>query len=566
MVWWPVREGTTGRAVRVAIRNGTVVDGTGSAPARRDLLIEGGKVVDAFRSAQGGACRVIDAAGLVVSPGFIDIHTHFDPQLCWDGLATPSLEHGVTTVVTGNCSLSLAPVPRDGPGDLVGMFRIIEDMEESTFAASVRWDWRTFPEYLDSVRSRLGVNVGALMGHSAIRLYVMGPAGRQRAATTGEIDAMCRVVEEGMAAGGLGVSSSYLDVDERGRPVPSRLATRDERLALAAAMGTSGRGVFQVVPFLGSQRRLLDDIRELGDISLAGNVTCSLVPLFAVRGRALYEQLQAIAEQQQRGARVFGQTMARRFDLAMRLSETSLLLQGLPAWRRFLALPRDGRERALAVAADRQRLAAELVPRRVGVFDLGKLRVGDVLSPGNERYRGRLVADIAAEQGRAFGEVVLDIALRDGLDAEFRLAGEANADEEMVAALIESPMCHFGASDAGAHSTQFCGTGDTSRLLSRLVRETGRLSLERAVHRMTGELARDWGIRGRGTLETGQAADVAIFDAAEVGLAGEEFVDDLPGGARRYVRRSAGFHHVLVNGEAMWSPAGYSAARPGEVV
>ena len=546
----------------LAIRNGLVVDGTGAAPERRDVFVRDGKIASGVDSPE----RTIDASGRVVSPGFIDIHTHFDPQLCWDGLATPSLEHGVTTVVIGNCSLSLAPVKPEGTAKLISMFQVIEDIKKPTFDAAVPWCWETFPEYLDFIRGKLGVNVGALIGHSAVRAYVMGAASQERAATTQEIDAMCAIVEDAMAAGALGMSSSYLDMDEKMRPVPSRYAEIDEKLALAKAMSASGRGVWQVVPYIVDPAQLLDNIRELGDISLAAGIPCSLQPVLGSGGRALDDQIQALTEQHERGARVYGQTMPRTFDMNMRLSETSMLLFGYPTWKSIMDLPASERAAEFGDPAKRQALVEEMVPRENSIFGIGHMRVGDVKSAQNEQYQGRTITEIAETEGKQIGEVVLDLSLRDDLDTEFKLEGVVNADQEAVARLIDSPLCHFGASDAGAHITQFCGTGDTTYLLSHFVRESGTMTLERGVHRMTGEVARDWGILDRGTLEEGQAADIVIFDADRVAITKEEFVDDFPGEARRYVRRAEGFDRVLVNGEEVYGTEGYTSARPGKIV
>ena len=546
----------------LAIRNGLVVDGTGAAPERRDVFVRDGKIASGVDSPE----RTIDASGRVVSPGFIDIHTHFDPQLCWDGLATPSLEHGVTTVVIGNCSLSLAPVKPEGTAKLISMFQVIEDIKKPTFDAAVPWCWETFPEYLDFIRGKLGVNVGALIGHSAVRAYVMGAASQERAATTQEIDAMCAIVEDAMAAGALGMSSSYLDMDEKMRPVPSRYAEIDEKLALAKAMSASGRGVWQVVPYIVDPAQLLDNIRELGDISLAAGIPCSLQPVLGSGGRALDDQIQALTEQHERGARVYGQTMPRTFDMNMRLSETSMLLFGYPTWKSIMDLPASERAAEFGDPAKRQALVEEMVPRENSIFGIGHMRVGDVQSAQNEQYQGRTITEIAEAEGKQIGEVVLDLSLRDDLDTEFKLEGVVNADQEAVARLIDSPLCHFGASDAGAHITQFCGTGDTTYLLSHFVRESGTMTLERGVHRMTGEVARDWGILDRGTLEEGQAADIVIFDADRVAITKEEFVDDFPGEARRYVRRAEGFDRVLVNGEEVYGTEGYTSARPGKIV
>ena len=544
------------------IKNGLVADGTGAAPTTRDVGIRDGRVVDA---ASLTAAETIDAAGRVVAPGFIDIHTHFDPQLCWDGLATPSLEHGVTTVVTGNCSLSLAPVRPGKTDKLISMFQVIEDIKKPTFDAAVPFSWETFGEYLDYVRPGLGVNVGALIGHSAVRYYVMGAESQERAATTAEIDTMCRIVDEAMQAGALGMSSSYLDMDEEMRPVPSRYAEKDEKIALAQAVAGSGRGVWQVVPYIVDTEQLLDNIRELGDISLAAGIPCSLQPVLASEGRDLDRQLQTLTEQHERGARVYGQTMPRTFDMNMRLSETSMLLFGYPSWKSIMDLPLDQRRAQFADPANRQRLIDEMVPR-ASLFGIAEMRVGDVVSNENEAYQGRKVGEIAADEGKKIGEVILDLSNRDGLDTEFQLVGVVNADQEKVAELIDSPLCHFGASDAGAHITQFCGTGDTTYMLEHFVRATGRVSLERAVHRMTGEVARDWGIRDRGTLEIGQAADVVIFDADNVAITKQEFVDDFPGEARRYMRRASGYDCVMVNGEVVYDTKGYTEARPGDIV
>ena len=545
-----------------AIRNGLVVDGTGAAPVRRDVFIRDGKIVDNVAQPE----RVIDAADRVVSPGFVDIHTHFDPQLCWDGLATPSLEHGVTTVVIGNCSLSLAPVKPDGTAKLISMFQVIEDIRKPTFDAAVPWCWETFPEYLDFIRGKLGVNVGALIGHSAIRAYVMGAASQERAANTQEIDAMCAIVDEAMAAGALGISSSYLDMDENMRPVPSRYAEIDEKLALAKTMAASGRGVWQVVPYIVDPEQLLDNIRELGDISLAANIPCSLQPVLGSGGRALDDQVRVLTEQHERGARVYGQTMPRTFDMNMRLSETSMLLYGFPTWKSIMDLPASERAAQFGDPAKRQSLVGEMVPREGSIFSIGRLKVGDVQSTENAQYQGREIAEIAATEGKQIGDVVLDLSLRDDLDTEFKLEGVVNADQEAVVRLIDGPLCHFGASDAGAHITQFCGSGDTTYLLAHFVRESGLMTLEDGVHRMTGEVARDWGILDRGTLETGQAADVVVFDPDRVAITKEEFVDDFPGEARRYVRRAEGFDRVLVNGEVVYGAEGYTDARPGKIV
>ena len=547
------------------IKNGSVIDGTGSATKHADLGIKDGVIVS-IGQVEGDALETIDAKDLVVSPGFIDIHTHFDPQLCWDGHATPSIEHGITTVVTGNCSLSLAPIKGKEDADkIVSMFGVIEDIKKTTFDEAVPFSWQSFPEYLDHIRPKLGINVGALIGHSAIRLFVMGPESQEREATQEEIRKMCEIVREAMRAGALGISSSYVDIDENGDPVPSRFAGFDEKVALAQAMGESGRGIWQVVPYFPDMKQQLDNIRELGDISLAANVPCSLQPVLSSPTSPNAEELiEALEKEQARGARVFGQTMPRCFDLNMRLSETSMLLYALPRWKNIMDLPRE--QRLEQFKEQKSELVSEMKDAKGMSGSIPFLKVGSVKSDENQRYQGQYLGAIAQEENKELGEVILDLSIRDNLDTEFQLQNVINADKQAVAKIVSHPLCHFGASDAGAHITQFCGTGDTSHLLQHYVRETNTFSLEEAIHKMTGELAVDWGLTDRGTLEEGKAADIVIFNSETVSVGKEEFVDDFPGEARRYVRKSEGYDVVIVNGAIAYQDGRYTETLNGRVV
>lgn len=550
----------------LVIRNARIVDGTGGAELQGDVAIKAGKILS-LGVVDVEASKELDAEGKVLAPGFIDIHTHFDPQLCWDGLATPSLEHGVTTVVIGNCSLSLAPVKAGGADKIVSMFGVIEDIKKRTFDEAVPFSWETFEEYLDFIRPTLGINVAALIGHSALRYYVMGAASQERAATQGEIDRMCELVEEAMAAGAAGISSSYVDMDENMHPVPSRFAEYTEKEALAKAMAKSGRGVWQVVPYFPDPKQQLKNIEELGDISAAAGVPCSIQPVLSSPTSPVAEEItQALEAQHRRGGRVYGQVMPRCFDMNMRLAETSMLLFALPTWKGIMDLARHERPARFADPATREILVKEMKEAQGISGALPFLIVGSVQSEENKQYQGRSLMEIGQAEGKELGEVILDLSLRDDLNTEFKLQNVLNADKASVAQLIEHPLLHFGASDAGAHITQFCGTGDTTHMLEHFVRDTGRLTLERAVHRMTGEVANDWGLRDRGTIEPGKAADLVLFDLAELKCGAEEFVDDFPGEANRYVRRSEGYKAVIVNGEIVFDGLGYTEQRPGQVV
>ena len=548
------------------IKNANIVDGTGSDAYIGDVSIHDGIISD-IGKVDGDFENTIDANGLTLAPGFIDIHTHFDPQLCWDGYATPSIEHGVTTVVTGNCSLSLAPIRDGGEEKIISMFQVIEDIKKPTFDAAVPFSWETFGEYLDHIRPNLGINVGALIGHSAVRLYVMGEDSQKREATDDEIQKMSEIVEIAMEQGALGVSSSYVDVDENLHPVPSRFACKKEKIALARAATKTGRGVWQVVPYFLDMKTQLENIEELGDISCESGIMCTFQPVLSTPDAPKAEQImEALQKQRDRGAKVFGQTMPRCFDLNMRLSETSMLLFGMPTWKSIMDLPSNERKEAFSDKDKQKSLIKEASTAEGMSAALPMLKIGEVYSDQNEKYYGKYLMEIAQEENKEIGQVILDIALTDDLKTEFQLVNVLNSDKESVSHLITSELCHFGASDAGAHITQFCGTGDTTHLLEHYVRETQKMSLPTAIFRMTKEVADDWGIKDRGVIEKGKAADIVLFDIDNVGISDEVFVNDFPGEASRYMRFSKGYEYVLVNGSIVYQDSKYTDVKSGVVV
>ena len=548
------------------IKNANIVDGTGTDAFVGDVLVEDG-VIKNVGNIDGEFETVIDANGLILAPGFIDIHTHFDPQLCWDGYATPSIEHGVTTVVTGNCSLSLAPIRNGGEEKIISMFQVIEDIKKPTFEAAVPFSWETFGDYLDHIKPNLGINVGALIGHSAIRLYVMGQDSQKREATDDEIEQMSEIVETAMQQGALGVSSSYVDVDENLDPVPSRFSCKKEKIALAKAATKTGRGVWQVVPYFIDMKTQLENIEELGDISLETGIMCTFQPVLSTPDAPKAEQImEALQKQRDRGAKVYGQTMPRCFDLNMRLSETSMLLFGMPTWKSIMDLSVKDRKEAFS-NIDNQKILIEEAKNAQGMSAaLPMLKVGQVYSDDNKKYTGKYLAEIAQTEEKEIGQVILDIANADDLKTEFQLMDVINSDKESVSYLIMNELCHFGASDAGAHITQFCGTGDTTHLLEHYVRDTNKISLSTAIHRMTKEVADDWGLFDRGEIKEGKAADLVLFDINEVGISSEEFVNDFPGEASRYMRYSKGYEKVIVNGAVVYENNEYTDIKSGTIV
>jgi N-acyl-D-aspartate/D-glutamate deacylase len=548
----------------LVLRNARIVDGTGAPAFAGDVGIRGDRIAALGRIAERGA-RELDVRGRVVAPGFIDIHTHYDPQICWDRLATPSLEHGVTTVVMGNCSLSLAPVRPGGAKKLVAMFSRIEDIKAPTFDAGVPFSWESFGDYLSHIRPGLGPNVGALVGHSALRYYVMGAASQERIATDAEIAEMCRLLEAAMAAGAIGLSISYVDIDENMIPVPSRWADEREKVALCRAMAKSGRGVLQTVPYFIDIEQQLQNIAELGRLSRASGVLCSLAPIVSspVSGDAWRRSLAALEKERDLGGRVFAQSMPRTFDLNMRLSETSFLLYGLPTWNRFMSLPIAERIAAFGDPASRKTLVEEGM--RIAPL-LMAASIGEVFSDANRALAGRSLLQIAGERGKSLPDVMLDVALADDLQTEFCIRGVIHADVDSVAEILSHPLVHVGASDAGAHIAQFCGAGDTCYLIERFVRQYERMTLEQAVHRLTGELARDWGIADRGEIAVGKFADLVVFDPETIARGPERFVGDVPGDANRYVRDAVGIDAVIVNGAVTLEHGKYTDSRAGRIV
>ena len=447
------------------------------------------------------------------------------------------------------------------------MFQVIEDIKKPTFEEAVPFSWESFGEYLDHIKPGLGINVGALIGHSAVRLYVMGEDSQKREATDDEIKQMVEIVEMAMKHGALGVSSSYVDVDENFDPVPSRFSCIKEKMALAKAATITGRGVWQVVPYFIDMETQLKNIQELGDISIETGIMCTFQPVLSTPDAPKAERImEALKKERDRGAKVFGQTMPRCFDLNMRLSETSMLLFGMPTWKSIMDLSVKDRKEAFS-NIDNQKILVEEARNAQGMSAaLPMLKVGQVYSDDNKKYTGKYLAEIAQTEEKEIGQVILDIANADDLKTEFQLMDVINSDKESVSYLIMNELCHFGASDAGAHITQFCGTGDTTHLLEHYVRDTNKISLSTAIHRMTKEVADDWGLFDRGEIKEGKAADLVLFDINEVGISDEAFVNDFPGEASRYMRYSKGYEKVIVNGSVVYENNEYTDIKSGTIV
>jgi N-acyl-D-amino-acid deacylase len=548
----------------LVIRNGTIVDGSGLPSFKADVAVNGNRIARIGRIPEKGR-KEIDADGKVVSPGFIDPHTHFDAQLLWDGFAKPALSHGVTTIVPGNCSLSLAPLKAEYRMKLVGMFNQIEEMPLKAFKEGVVWDWETFSEYITRIRKGLAINVAPLVGHIVLRLWVMGEAAMQRTATPEELSAMQEVLRECLDAGAIGLSTSYVDMDEKLQPVPSRYADTEEVDALASVLGEYGR-ILQIVPEFYDPDLTIARLDQLAEISLKYAIPTTFSPLFvnADNTAAVDRVMRRVDEQFERGARVWPQVQTRPIDISFSFAVPSLLFMRLPSWYGIMRFGTP--EQIMAAFRDpdnRAKLIKESAP-----YDMlwPNLRLRQVQTAANQKYVGQTLADIAAARGSTPVDVMIDLSLEESLDAHFMAANMGHNSDERVGHLLKHPRVHIGASDGGAHILSFSTYGDTGYLFSHFVRDLNAMSIESAVKKITSDTASIWGIPDRGLLQQGYVADIVLFDPATIARGEEKYVKDVPGDGSRYVRDALGVDTVIVGGGIAWTAAqGYQETR-GEVL
>lgn len=548
----------------LVIRNGTIVDGSGLPSFKADVAVNGNRIARIGRIPEKGR-KEIDADGKVVSPGFIDPHTHFDAQLLWDGFAKPALSHGVTTIVPGNCSLSLAPLKAEYRMKLVGMFNQIEEMPLKAFKEGVVWDWETFSEYITRIRKGLAINVAPLVGHSVLRLWVMGEAAMQRTATPEEISAMKDVLRECLDAGAIGLSTSYVDMDEKLQPVPSRYADAEEVDALASVLGEYGR-ILQIVPEFYDADLTIARLDQLAEISLKYAIPTTFSPLFvnADNTAAVDRVMRRVDEQFARGARVWPQVQTRPIDISFSFAVPSLLFMRLPSWYGIMRFGTP--EQIMATFRDPEN-RAKLIKESAPYETLWpNLRLRQVQTAANQKYVGQTLAEIASARGTTPVDVMIDLSLEESLDAHFMAANMGHNSDERVGNLLKHPRVHIGASDGGAHILSFSTYGDTGYLFSHFVRDLNAMSIESAVKKITSDTASIWGIPDRGLLQQGYVADIVLFDPATIARGEEKYVKDVPGDGSRYVRDALGVDTVIVGGGIAWTAAkGYQETR-GEVL
>ena len=538
------------------IKGATVVDGTGVAGFVADVAVRDGRIVAVGEVAEDAA-ELIDASGLVLCPGFVDPHTHYDAQLFWDPMATPSSLHGVTSIVAGNCGFTLAPVHGDGVDYLIDMMAKVEGMAKPALQQGVPWTWSTFGDYLDALDGNLGVNAAFLVGHCALRREVMGDDAVGKEATAEQIAQMRVVLGQALEVGGLGFSTtqSFTHSDGSGQPVPSRWATPDELLALCDEVSEHPGTTLEWVTdgcLSGFEDREID---LMIDMSLRGQrpINWNVLTVDSAVPERSAGQLEASAEAERRGARVVALTMPTIVGMNMSFL-TYCALNQLPDWGEILSLPVEERTVKLADTETRIHMENRAAAPEAGVFarltGWGRYRIGDTFSAANEGLKGRLVADIARERGVREFFALLDIVLADDLRTVL-WPGPTDDDAESWRMRVDawrSGYAMLGGSDAGAHLDRMCGAPYTTEFIGDCLRGKQLIGLEEAVHHLTDMPARLFGLRDRGRVAEGWIADLVLFDPATIDAGEVHMVHDLPSGAGRLVAEAQGVSKVFVNG------------------
>jgi N-acyl-D-aspartate/D-glutamate deacylase len=546
------------------IANGMLVDGTGLPRRQADVAIKDGKIAGIGRFSKGEAREAIDAEGLVVAPGIVDLHTHYDPQLVFEPFATSSCYHGVTTVVAGNCGFSIAPTRARDRAYAIQMFARVEGMSLRALQG-LPWDFETFPEYLAARRRRLGVNLACYVGHCAVRYWVMGEAALEREATDAEIDAMRAVVAEAMAAGAAGFSSTHAPThwDLADRPVPSRVSSHAELEALAREAARANAGSISYLPF--SSVNGLQDPDKALLIRMARD--CRLPVIIQGLGArskvdaptATWPESRKFVERaSESGAAVYSLIMARPLSRRFTLAEGTSLYEGVPAFQRLFSEARTLEQR---IALARDPAFRDAVRRSVEKPNRDA-KLGPTLPPPgwdvllvyraeraeNQALVGRSIASLARQRGVAPMDAFLDLALSEELRTEFVWATETDEWREGTYQASVHPNMLIGTSDGGAHLDRDDGSEFSSYFLAHWVRDWGKWTLEEAIRRLTMLPAGLIGLRERGAILPGWAADLFVFDAQTIRPARKEFVRDFPNGEGRWTTRPQGVQATIVNG------------------
>ena len=580
-------------AFDLLIKNGTVVDGSGGPRFQGDVAVSGGKIVGVGRF-NDSATRVIDAGGRVVAPGFIDHHTHFDSQCMWDPIVNSTSLNGNTSIIVGQCGAVIAPV-RPGDGEwYLDMFDKMEGIPLSAQRSGVDFAWESIPEYLDAIGRRRGINVGAFVGHSGVRRYVMGEAAQEREATPEEIQAMQAEVRKGILAGALGFSvGNFADQGEEifGVKVPSSVASDEERFAVGSVLGELGTGVFQVSG--GAPGGYTTPAKIAQELSrLTGRPAIyNLLAQELSKPDEWKEHLQMVEDAFRSGTRAYASCLSATagpiFDLRAGLGglededmiSPTTVFQGMNTWDSVMAMPVQERIAAFADAEIRRALSIEGVETEGehrfrmnrGTRTMSFNRRWDLVQvymaheERNRRYSGMSIEQIAQQQGKGIMDAFLDLVLDDDLRTSFQVI-DRNSDPDAQREILGSPYTVIGTTDGGARPDKGDRTTYSTYLLGHWVREEGVMSLEDAVYRMTGKTALMHDLHDRGFIQAGKAADITIFDPDTIGMKPREPMYEFPGGEMHVKQPANGIDYVIVNGEVLLENGEHTGALPGQVL
>lgn len=521
------------------LRRAWLVDGSGDPGRAAEVGITGDRITGVGAPGEltpGPDTRIVDLDGLTLTPGFIDIHTHYDAQILWDGDLTPSCWHGVTTVIMGNCGFGVAPTRPPHREIIVRTLENVEGMSMEALNAGIDWCFETFPQYLDAIeRRRKRLNVGAFLGHTPLRLFVLG--GEERAATPAELDTMRALVREAVTAGAVGLSTSRQPAHQGafGRPVPSRFAEVDEVDALAAELGAVGKGILQVSIGPGMF------VNQFSDLSVRYGIPVTWTALVA-RADKPGAAMRTVERGGALPGEVYPQIACRPIVMQVSLADPTPLGE-IDEWKEVLARPRQERAALYRDAVWRERAR----PATLAAWAHRWPKVAVEETVADPAAVGIPLDRLAAERGTTAFDLMLDIALADGMSTRFRVVLDNDGDDE-IGDLLADKRTILGLSDAGAHASQLCDACYSTHLLGHWVRERKVIGLEDAVWRLTGQPAHAFRIRERGLIREGYFADLVAFDPATVGTTPVERVHDQPGGADRLVVRSTGVAHMWVNG------------------
>jgi N-acyl-D-amino-acid deacylase len=537
------------------IRGALILDGLGSEPSQGDLAVKDGRIAEIGKSLL--AKEIIDATGLALMPGIIDNHTHYDAQITWDPMVSPSPSLGVTTAIIGNCGFTIAPCKPADRELVMKNLTQVEGMSLEVLRQGIRWEFETIPQYFDMLERRgSAINVAGFVGHSSVRTYVMGADAPRRAASAAEVARMRGLVLEGMRAGAIGFASSTSPAHngDGGLPMPSRLADEAELRALVGALKDAGRGLFMLTK--GGQTKIAF-LEELAAHSTRPVVIAALLHNSTNPG-AVFADLEAIAQANARGRRLVGAISCCPLSMDFTL-RSPYTFEGLESWQPALPLKGAAYAAKLKEKGFRDAVRAELSrPAHFRLFN-GQWDQVEVVASARKDCEQRSIGALARESGRDPLDLMLDLALEENLDTVFN-AMLLNCDEQAVAEMLRHPASLVSLSDAGAHLTFFNDAGFGLHLLGHWVRERGALTLPEAVRRLTSAPAQLFGIPGRGVLRPGYAADFMLFDPKTVGRGPKQRVFDLPGGHPRLTTPAVGVHGVWVNGVRDLS------GRPGRVL